>query len=228
MRWIKPNGDLVSPNQFIPIAEATNMIVPMTRHVIRQSLETLSTYLRTDRDFKVAFNIVPSDFMSPGFAHDMLQITKKAGVATRQVVLELTERQATDNPGALRAAVMETRDHGFKIALDDMGTGQNGLSSVQDVPLDVIKIDKKFVDTVGREDVADAIVALLVGLAKKLHLKTTAEGIETEEQLNLLRKAGITHGQGYLVGKPLPLADFLAVQEKSMANPLPAKECAAA
>ncbi|WP_373506236.1 EAL domain-containing protein [Aestuariivirga sp.] len=228
MRWIKTDGIMIPPSQFIPLAEVTNMIVPMTRHVITHTLGELSEYLQRNREFKVAFNVVPSDFISPDFAREILKITSQAGVATRQVVLEITERQAVDDSAALRSAVQQARDLGFKVALDDMGTGQNGLSSVQDVPLDIIKIDKKFVDTVGKEVVADAIITLLVGLAQKLNLKTTAEGIETVGQLDALHKAGVTHGQGYLVGKPMPLAEFLAKQERATAEPQSVTQRAAA
>lgn len=211
MRWIKPGGEVVSPAQFIPLAEATNMIVPMTRHIMRTALEMFEPHLNKRRDFKIAFNIVPSDFVSQSFAEEMLQLTKQAGVATRQVMLEITERQALGDTESLRKAVARARDLGFKVALDDMGTGHNGLSSVQDVPLDVIKIDKKFVDAVGQEPVADAIIEMLVGLADRLKLKTTAEGIETETQRVALLKAGVTCGQGYLVGKPVNLTEFLKV-----------------
>ena len=187
----------------------------MTRHVMRAALETFEPHLNKRRDFKIAFNIVPSDFVSQSFAEEMLQLTKHAGVATRQVVLEITERQALGDTKSLRKAVTRVRDLGFKVALDDMGTGHNGLSSVQDVPLDVIKIDKKFVDTVGQEPVADAIIEMLVGLANRLKLKTTAEGIETEMQRLALLKAGVTCGQGYLVGKPVDLTEFLRVHARA-------------
>jgi sensor c-di-GMP phosphodiesterase-like protein len=228
MRWVKPCGEVLSPAQFIPLAEATNMIVPMTRHVMRAALETFEPHLNKRRDFKVAFNIVPSDFVSQSFANEMLQLTKLAGVATRQVVLEMTERQAMADAESLREAVARVRDLGFKVALDDMGTGHNGLSSVQDVPLDVIKIDKKFVGAVGQEAVADAIIEMLVGLADRLKLKTTAEGIETETQRLALLKAGVTCGQGYLVGKPVHITEFLRVHAgtQPQTSPTRAKEAA--
>jgi sensor c-di-GMP phosphodiesterase-like protein len=228
MRWIKPCGEVVSPALFIPLAEATNMIVPMTRHVMRAALVMFEPLMNKKRDFKVAFNVVPMDFVSQSFAEEMLQLTKRAGVATRQVMLEMTERQAMADAESLREAVARVRDLGFKVALDDMGTGHNGLSSVQDVPLDVIKIDKKFVDAVGQEAVADAIIEMLVGLADRLKLKTTAEGIETETQRLALLKAGVTCGQGYLVGKPVHITEFLRVHAgtQPQTSPTRAKEAA--
>jgi c-di-GMP phosphodiesterase len=104
MRWIKPNGEIVSPAHFIPLAEATNMIVPMTRHVIKSALAQFASHLNKNREFRIAFNVVPADFATESFAYQMLQLTKEAGVATRQVVLEITERQATENLTSLRAA----------------------------------------------------------------------------------------------------------------------------
>jgi c-di-GMP phosphodiesterase len=223
MRWVKPDGEIVPPARFVPLAEATNMIVPMTRHIMKTALAAFAPFMNTHREFKVAFNVVPHDFVSPSFAAEMLKITKQAGIATRQVVLEITERQAMDNLESLKASVAMVRDLGFKVALDDMGTGHNGLANVQDVPLDMIKIDKKFVDATGREPVADAIVEMLVGLANRLGLKTTAEGIETETQRAALLKLGVSCGQGYLVGKPVPIPEFLATHG-SEAKPLAASK----
>ncbi|MDF1777897.1 MAG: EAL domain-containing protein [Rhizobiaceae bacterium] len=219
MRWIKPDGSVIPPVHFVPLAEATGMIVPMTRHVMKIALESFALYLRRNSAFTVAFNIVPTDFTSEGFEKELLQLTNHAGVATRQVVLEITERQAIDDINEFRSAVARVRGLGFKIALDDMGTGHNGLSSVQDVALDVIKIDKKFVDVVGKEPVADAIIELLVGLARRLGMRIIAEGIETETQLEALVKAGVTNGQGYLVAKPVPIETFLWLQTQTESKP---------
>jgi c-di-GMP phosphodiesterase len=211
MRWIKPTGELVPPSSFIPLAEATDMIRAMTHRIIEETLTAFSAHLAANSQFAVAFNVVPAHFVARDFADELLKLTHAAKVAPKQVVLEITERQSFEDAHQMKAAVDTLQRHGFKVALDDMGTGHNGLSHVQDLGVDVIKIDKKFVDFVGHDPAADAIVELLVGLAKKLGLKTVAEGIEREEQRLALQQAGVTSGQGYLVGKPQPLPEFLRV-----------------
>lgn len=215
MRWLKPDGTMIAPIQFIPLAESTGAIVPMTRTIMQDALTEMAPLLRQNRSFKIAFNITSDDFVGADFANEMLALTKSFGIATKQVTLELTERQTSQNISALKIAVARVRQLGFRVALDDMGTGHNGLSHLQDIGADIIKIDKKFVDFIGKEAAADAIIELLVSLAKKLSMQTLAEGIETEEQRAALVKAGVGSGQGFLVGKPVPFQQFAIQVQQS-------------
>lgn len=209
-RWVKPDGHVISPLRFIPLAEDNGLIVPITRSIIRSALVALSAHLKADENFKVAFNIVPADLVSENFAGEICDIARDAGVAHKQIVLELTERQQfADLPSAI-AAIKMLQELGFRVALDDTGTGHNGLSYVQELGADIIKIDKHFVDIIGMDRAATTIIQMLVRLAADLGMTTVAEGIETEQQLKALRDCNVDEGQGFLVSKPLPVDMFLA------------------
>ncbi len=208
VRWVKPNGEIVPPSEFIPVAEGSGLVIPMTRMLIRDTLEKLGDHLHGDKNFKVAFNIVPADLISDDFEKDLCQIVKRAGVARRQIVLEITERQGFADQEQAATRISALRELGFRIALDDTGAGHNGLSNVQRLGADIIKIDKIFVDRVGADSSATTIVQMLVRLARELNMSTVAEGIETEEQLQALAACGVDEGQGYLVSPPVDFAEF--------------------
>ncbi len=214
-RWIKSDGTIISPAQFIPMAEATSTVVPMTRQLMQKTFQDLKNILRNNSAFSVAFNITPSDFASTGFVSEILALAKKSDVEPNQITLEITEREGFANMEAMAKAVQQARKAGFCVSLDDTGTGHNGLSHVQDISADVIKIDKKFVDLVGQAPSADAIIDMLVGLARRLSMKTVAEGIETQDQMIALRSAGVDCFQGYLISKPLTAAQFISFYENN-------------
>ncbi|VAW23474.1 diguanylate cyclase/phosphodiesterase (GGDEF & EAL domains) with PAS/PAC sensor(s) [hydrothermal vent metagenome] len=214
MRWEKCDGSIVGPLGFIPLAESNGLIVSMTRSIMAQTFVELGEYMLDNPDFKVAFNIVPSDLVSGCCAEELCEIVARAGVARQQVVLELTERQDFEDLGKAVAIIRQLRDLGFKVALDDTGVGHNGLSNVHRLGVDIIKIDKMFIDRVSIDRSAMTIVMMLVKLARELDMRTVAEGIETEEQLKTLFECDVDEGQGYLVSKPLPAGQFLELVRK--------------
>lgn len=208
-RWAKSDGSIAPPHQFIPLAESSGLIVPITRMIIRRSLKEMKTHLSANKGFKIAFNIVPEDLVSSDFAQDICDIVREAGVSRAQVVLELTERQEFSDLASAIVAIKKLKELGFRISLDDTGTGHNGLSYVQQLGADIIKIDKHFVDRVGADKAATTIVQMLVRLACEMNMRTVAEGIETEKQLDTLKECGVDEGQGYLVSPPLPREAFM-------------------
>lgn len=209
MRWVKPDGEMIPPYKFIPIAEDSGLIVPMTRTIIRQTLNQVADILNRDHSFKISFNIIPTDLASDSFVKDLSDIVGRANVRPEQIVLEITERQEIEDTNKTIEHIQILKDLGFRVALDDTGTGHNGLSYVQDLQADIIKIDKKFVDFIS-DDGGDEIVQMLVQLAKRMKMETIAEGIETEDQARILTKLGVDQGQGYLVAKPMPPEEFCA------------------
>ncbi len=208
VRWIKSDGTVVSPAQFIPLAESSGLIVPMTRKLMQMSFEQLRGIMSQNPKFAIAFNITPTDFAAQGFVSEILAVATKAKVDPRQITLEITEREGFADISVMGAAVVQAKQAGFCVSLDDTGTGHNGLSHIQDIAADVIKIDKKFVDFVGISPSADAIIEMLVGLARRLSMKTVAEGVETTQQMLALHKAGVDCFQGYLISKPLNAVSF--------------------
>lgn len=209
MRWVKPDGEMIPPYKFIPIAEDSGLIVQMTRTIIKQTLNQVGDILNRDHALKISFNIVPADLASDCFVKDLMDIVGCSNVRPEQIVLEITERQEIEDTKKTVAQIQILKDIGFRVALDDTGTGHNGLSYVQDLQADIIKIDKKFVDFIS-DDGGDEIVQMLVQLAKRMKMETIAEGIETEEQARILTKLGVDQGQGYLVAKPMPPEEFCA------------------
>jgi c-di-GMP phosphodiesterase len=214
VRWEQPDGTRVSPNSFIPLLESTGLIVPMTERLFADSFAILKPIVAGRSKFKVAVNVAPDHFVSEGFLAKLDLTAKTAGFAREMVVIELTERQSVQDADKVAIAANAARALGYRIALDDTGSGHNGLAHVQDLPLDIVKIDKKFVDLVGTNAVAKSIILMLVRLAKDIGASTIAEGIETEAQYHELAAMGVSDGQGYLIAPALDGLAFLAFLNK--------------
>lgn len=210
-RWRRFDGTLVPPDRFIPVAEASGRIGPLTRHLAKIALCALREHLRRDRQFKVAFNIAPTQLLSDGFVGELRGIAVESGVSPRQIVVEITERQEIADVEEAAQVLAELRHRGFRIAFDDVGTGHNGLSYLQKLGADIIKIDKFLVDAIMTSHSARVLVEMLVNVGRELSMSTVAEGIETEEQMALLERCGVDQGQGYLLSRPLPIEDFLHI-----------------
>jgi EAL domain-containing protein (putative c-di-GMP-specific phosphodiesterase class I) len=208
-RWRRADGTLVPPLQFIPVAEASDRIIALTWHLAKTALRELHDHLSRNRQFKIAFNIAPTQLMSSDFVGKFRQIAVEAGVSPRQIIIEITERQEiTDVPKACEV-LAKLRDRGFRVAFDDVGTGHNGLSYLHKLGADIIKIDKFLVDSVATSHSAKVLVEMLVNVGRGLHMTTVAEGIETEDQVACLIKCGVDQGQGYLLSRPLPIHGLL-------------------
>ena len=208
-RWIKPDGSIVPPLNFIPLAESSGRIEQLTWRIIDQALEDLRPLLARDRAFVVSFNIMPAHMISDGFVAQLRAVVIARRISPRQIALEVTERNAFPDLQHAASVIAELRDRGFSVALDDVGIGHNGLSQIQVLGANVLKIDKFFVDSISR-GAGHAMVEMLVRLAGELKMNVVAEGIETEEQRQELLDCGVGEGQGYLVSPPLPAARFIA------------------
>jgi EAL domain-containing protein (putative c-di-GMP-specific phosphodiesterase class I) len=152
--------------------------------------------------------------MAPGFVDTLRSTVAGARLSPRQLVIEITEREEIENLERAASVIAELRECGFKVAIDDVGVGHSGLSQVQRLGANILKIDKFFVDSMGRDSTANAVVKMLVHLARELKMKIHAEGIETDEQMSALIACGVEEGQGYLVSRPLPIADFIAFMDE--------------
>ena len=211
-RWVRADGTIVPPMTFIPLAEQSGRIRPMTWQILAIALKDLNAQLRQNKEFKLSFNVVPSHLMSEGFVDQLRRIVSEAKVSARQIVLEITERDELQDLDAAAAIVRELRGLGFKVAIDDVGVGHSGLSHLKALGANIMKVDKFFVDTI-RDESTSRIVETLVHLAKDLQMTVVAEGIETEPQMQSLRDCGVQEGQGYIVSPPLPCAKFIALIE---------------
>jgi len=209
-RWLRKDGSVIPPHRFIPQIEQTGRARALTWTLLRRVLAEMNEVLRGAPDFTVAINVVPSHFLEPGFIDELRGLVSTAGVDPRQIILELTERQ--ELPDLTRAAntIAELASAGFAVAIDDAGTGHSGLAYVQSLGARILKLDKFFIDALETSHSARVVVEMLVGAAHRLQMSLVAEGIERRSQLAWLGEIGIEHGQGYLFGRPVPIASLLS------------------
>jgi diguanylate cyclase (GGDEF)-like protein len=212
LRWRQADGSLVSPAEFIPVAEQSGLMVAIGQWVLRSAM-CWRAGLRdqVDPDFRVAVNVSHVQFADPGFVSDFLAALDDTGLNGEQIEIELTESVAIENTQALVAKLQALRTRGVRVAMDDFGTGYSSLSVIQGLPLDRLKVDRSFVSGPGGGGGAGRheIARLVLALAAQLRLATLAEGIENADQHAALQDAGCEEGQGYHFARPLDAADFL-------------------
>ena len=233
-RWIRLDGSTVGPDRFIPLAEAENLMRPMTRQLAQRCAQDLAGLCRSSRDFKISINLPPDLLQAPDFVGELSRMFAAEGVPAGSVIFEVTERQSVCDAAAVKRTISAAREMGFRFALDDTGVGHNGLANVLSLPVDFIKIDKCFVDLIDRSPESAGIVRMLVSLAGEMGIKTVAEGIERREQLNALREIGVHEGQGYLVAPALASLAFVKLaadwdppgQVMAAAEYAPGRDCA--
>jgi diguanylate cyclase (GGDEF)-like protein/PAS domain S-box-containing protein len=212
VRWQNAQRGMVMPNQFIPLAEETGLIVPLGKWVLFESCRAVQTWTEAHPErppLSVSVNLSAVQFSSPALADEVAAVLTATGLAPSQLCLEITESALmTDTTITLRT-LHALRDLGVRVAIDDFGTGYSSLSYLKHLPVDVVKLDGSF--TAGLDqDVVDAeIVGAVLRLSHALHIETVAEGVETSGQQRLLEEMGCPMMQGYLTSRPLTPEDFL-------------------
>jgi sensor c-di-GMP phosphodiesterase-like protein len=210
-RWRKPGGSIVLPAAFIPLAERGGLMIEMTEALMRRTcVEVGDAYARRPK-LEVAFNLTAAHFADDRIVEDLRSIFDRSPVRLAQVTLELTERDPIRDMTTTRRVVAALQGLGCKVALDDVGTGHSGLSSILRLGVDIIKIDKMFVDSLGSERNSATIVDTMVELGRNMRMEVVAEGVETFEQVADLRARGIRAAQGYVFAPPLPASSFLTL-----------------
>ena len=206
LRWRHPSLGMISPAQFIPIAEEIGLIARIGEWVLRQACNDAVTW---PSDVTVAVNLSPLQFRSSDLVHTVRSSLDASGLPPRRLELEITESALLKDNDKVLATLHDLRDLGVEIALDDFGTGYSSLSYLRSFPFDKIKIDQSFVREMDRRPDCLAIVHSVAQLAQKLGMATTAEGVETLEQLDQVRKAGCTQAQGYYFDRPKPASEVV-------------------
>ena len=205
LRWHHPVRGAVSPAEFIPIAEETGLIVPLGEWVLRSACATAARW----PDFvRVAVNLSPVQFRARGLVAMVTSALAGAGLAPQRLELEVTETALLEDDEATVAILRQLRALGVRISLDDFGVGYSALGYLRKFSFDMIKIDRSFVQTLGESHESGAIVRTIAALGANLGVETTAEGVETAQQLELVREAGCTAVQGFYFGRPRPAADI--------------------
>ncbi|WP_327196924.1 MULTISPECIES: EAL domain-containing protein [unclassified Sphingopyxis] len=220
-RWHRPDGEWVAPDLFFPLAEQTGLVEPLTDLVIETVVVDLAEMLRKERSIHVAINISAADMQSGRFLAVLAAALSGAGIEPSQIWLEATERGFM-NAAAARATIEQARAAGHLVAIDDFGTGYSSLSLLETLPLDALKIDKSFVDAIGKDAATSVIVPHIIEMAHGLNFHIVAEGVETEAQEMYLRDAGVEFAQGWRYSEALPADRFAAFYEETNAGRTPA------
>ena len=229
IRWPHPQWGMMLPSQFITLAEETGQIIAIGSWVLNRATADIKRFRRIARQSAgpeagagaaplaldrparrrepyVSVNVSARQFADDGFADTMRRVLASSGLESSALVLELTETALLRRDERLHADLAELKSIGVRLALDDFGTGYSSLSYLRDLPIDVVKMDKSFVDGIAESDQRLAVAEGIVRIARTLNLEVVAEGIETEEQRDLLGSMGCNYGQGYLLAMPMPAA----------------------
>ena len=213
-RWVRPNGKVISPNTFIPLAEETGLVTEIGEQVLDSACRSAREWARMGHATTVAVNVSPRQFQSTDLVEVVLSTLKRTGLAPNRLELEITESMAVSEPEKVSRVMRPLRLLGIKLAIDDFGTGHSNLSILTQMQFDVFKIDRQFVSALENESQAPAIVEMILAMAETLQLKTVAEGVETERQADFLRRRGCTMAQGFLYSAGLPHDAFIEFLKK--------------
>lgn len=204
MRWRNRDGSMIPPAQFMPYAESTGHIFEMTRILMRETVREVGALYAENPDLKLSINLFAGHFNDRRIIEDIKEIYGNSSIAYQQLVVEVTERMPLEDLELARKLIAEIQALGVRVALDDVGTGHGGMAYLQKLGIDIIKIDKMFIDALGTDDSSTTIVDSMVELADNLGMGIIAEGVEKVEQVERLRELGVTAAQGYLFAPPLP------------------------
>ncbi|NNG44496.1 EAL domain-containing protein [Pseudoalteromonas sp. NEC-BIFX-2020_002] len=208
LRWPSGQGNYISPAIFIPFAEDAGLIVGIGQWVLEQACMQQKRLEATGVEICIAVNVSVPQFKVKGFAQQVKNTLLKYHVKPKNIELEVTESVVMDEMNAVIETLQELKEFGIQVAIDDFGTGFSSLSYLQKLPIDRLKIDRTFIKDLPEKD-SGAIAALVVALGAQLGLKTIAEGVETQEQADLLRELGCDEVQGFMYAKPMPEAQLI-------------------
>jgi diguanylate cyclase len=215
VRWLHPSRGIVAPAVFIPVAEGTELISEIGEWVLREATAALASWRQTPtgHGITVSVNVSPSQLADPAFADRVLTILDDVGLPARCLVLEITESVFAEPSPSLSANLDQLRARGIQIAIDDFGTGFSSLGYLSRLPVDVLKIDRVFVGASDGSAVDPALAGAIIQVAGASSLRTVAEGVETQAELERLSDLGCQMAQGFLFSRPVPAEAFVALLE---------------
>jgi EAL domain-containing protein (putative c-di-GMP-specific phosphodiesterase class I) len=227
VRWEHPRRGLISPADFVPIAEETGLIIELGRHVLETACEQAVCWQRRfDVPLRMLVNVSGCQLANPLFPAEVASVAAASGMLPGTLGLEVTESVLIDEAGASMTVLSDLGSRGVRLVLDDFGTGYSSLSYLRHFPLDGVKVDRSFTDGLGSSPQDAAIMKAIVEMCRVLGLAVIAEGVESEGQLEGLRQLGCELAQGYLLCRPLPaeeIGDFLAARlSEAVAEKVPA------
>ncbi len=218
IRWNSSDLGLVSPTDFIPIAEDTGLIIPIGKWVLREACKQQVRWMRDGISLhSISVNVSPQQFYEDDFVKSVTDVLTETGIDPRSLILEITETVVLQKANEAIRKIVQLRNMGLKVALDDFGTGFSSLNYLKDLPIDIVKIDKSFLQDMDTDSKAKEILKTIIHLSQKLGLKVLAEGIENKEHYQFLKEHECEEGQGFLFSAPIPNQKFLTyIQERQM------------
>jgi diguanylate cyclase (GGDEF)-like protein/PAS domain S-box-containing protein len=219
LRWEHPSRGRLSPDQFIDVAEESGLIAPIGEWVMRTAMDAARTWGTSDDSSYVGINVSARQFRTPGFTAAARRLIAESGLRPDRVTLEITESLLLRDDDTVWQDLQNLRRFGVRIAIDDFGTGYSALSYLRHVPLDVVKLDRSFIQSMAASVKQRELVQGIVGLADVLGLEVIAEGIETETERQLAARIGCTYGQGFLFSAALPLDETRSWLQRRVARP---------
>jgi diguanylate cyclase (GGDEF)-like protein len=221
IRWRHPEQGLISPLEFIRIAEQTGLIVPIGEYVIRHVCAQLAEWQGQGLPVQpISVNVSALQLKGEGLRQTLIDSLEKHQLSTKLIAIELTESSMLDEDGVAQSELRKLREMGIELEIDDFGTGYSSLSKLQSLDIDVLKIDQSFVRRLGKDDQASKLCETMVSVGRSLSISVVAEGVETVDQLQLLQRMGCDQIQGYLVSPPIPADEIPALFGKTFFEPL--------
>lgn len=209
IRWIKPDGTVITPDAFVPIAERSRLIGKISEFVLNEGCRQNALWQKLGYpNIVMSINFTSADFYQNDLKERVLDALVRTDLDAKWLEVELTETLALSDIDYAVAQMNKLRDLGVKLAMDDFGTGYSSLSYLQILPITLLKLDRSFITDIQHDNIAFKIVSAVISIAKSKKIKTIAEGIENPEQEDILRKAGCDYGQGYYYGKPMPAEEL--------------------
>ncbi len=209
VRWIEPDGNIVYPNDFIPLFEKNEFILELDKYMFENTCKTLQKWILSGHNIiPISVNFSRLNFKNPHFVRELKEIAEKYQVPLEYLEIELTETSIIENEGIFDSVIKEIRRAGFLVSVDDFGSGYSSLGMLKDYNVDIIKLDRSFFSGTKKETSADIVVEGIIDLIKNLGKKTIAEGIETKEQIDFLKKTDCYAVQGYYFAKPMSIEEF--------------------
>ncbi len=217
IRWNHPEFGMISPGDFIPLFESNGLIQKLDRYVWREAAEQVGKWKKKyGMSIPVSVNVSRMDIYYPKLRDDFKALLKENGLDNNELMLEITESAYADNADQLVNVIEQLRNDGFMIEMDDFGSGYSSLNMLTTIPIDALKMDMKFIRNMQKDEKSMKLVELILDIAKFLQVPVIAEGVETEEQLLLLKERGCDIIQGYYFSKPVPPEEFTTFIEREL------------
>ena len=217
VRWIHPELGFISPGDFIPLFERNGLVHVVDGYVWAEAAKQIARWReKFGMTVPLSVNVSRTEVFDPDLEKSLLQLVEDNGLSAKDIKLEVTESAYTDDANQLVAVIQQLRDRDFEIEMDDFGSGYSSLNTISTLPIDVLKMDMKFIQNIEENNRDFRLIELILDIAKYLNVPVVAEGVETEHQLRLLRDAGCDYVQGYYFSRPLPAADFEGLIQKEI------------